>query len=87
MDVADRGYAHGGQRTRARPRLHTMGRVAATDSIAELRAAVRQAARALRDGEPTGPEPTLRPSAEAGAGRLQLQRGDAAGGAARRSPA
>jgi arginyl-tRNA synthetase len=29
------------------------------DSIAELRAAVRQAARSLRDGEPTGPEPTL----------------------------
>jgi arginyl-tRNA synthetase len=33
--------------------------VAATDSIAELRAVVRLAARALRDGEPTGPEPTL----------------------------
>jgi arginyl-tRNA synthetase len=33
--------------------------VIATDSIAELRAAVRDAARALRDGEPTGPEPTL----------------------------
>jgi arginyl-tRNA synthetase len=33
--------------------------VSATDSIAELRAAVQQAARALRDGEPTGPEPTL----------------------------
>ena len=30
-----------------------------TDSIAELRTAVRHAARALRDGEPTGPEPTL----------------------------
>jgi arginyl-tRNA synthetase len=30
-----------------------------TDSIAELRAAVQRAARALRDGEPTGPEPTL----------------------------
>jgi arginyl-tRNA synthetase len=29
------------------------------DSIAELRAAVQRAARALRDGEPTGPEPTL----------------------------
>ncbi len=29
------------------------------DSIAELRAAVQLAARALRDGEPTGPEPTL----------------------------
>jgi arginyl-tRNA synthetase len=31
----------------------------ATDSIAELRGAVERAARALRDGEPTGPEPTL----------------------------
>jgi arginyl-tRNA synthetase len=33
--------------------------VSATDSIAELRAAVQRAARTLRDGEPTGPEPTL----------------------------
>jgi arginyl-tRNA synthetase len=33
--------------------------MAATDPIAELRAAVDDAARALRDGEPTGPEPTL----------------------------
>jgi arginyl-tRNA synthetase len=33
--------------------------VNSADSIAELRAAVQQAARALRDGEPTGPEPTL----------------------------
>jgi arginyl-tRNA synthetase len=33
--------------------------VSETDSIAELRAAVQQAARVLRDGEPTGPEPTL----------------------------
>jgi arginyl-tRNA synthetase len=32
---------------------------ASTDPIAELRAAVGRAARALRDGEPTGPEPTL----------------------------
>jgi arginyl-tRNA synthetase len=31
----------------------------ATDSIAELRSAVERAARSLRDGEPTGPEPTL----------------------------
>jgi arginyl-tRNA synthetase len=39
-----------------------------TDSIAELRAAVRRAALALRDGEPTGPEPTLDrpPKAELG---------------------
>src|SRR5882724_5171243 len=34
-------------------------RVSATDSIAELRGAVEQAARALRDGEPTEPEPSL----------------------------
>jgi arginyl-tRNA synthetase len=33
--------------------------MSATDSIAELRAAVQQAARALRDGEPTSQEPTL----------------------------
>ncbi len=40
----------------------------ATDSIAELRAAVQAAARALRDGEATGPEPTLDrpPKAELG---------------------
>jgi arginyl-tRNA synthetase len=31
----------------------------AADPIAELRAAVNRAARALRDGEPVGPEPTL----------------------------
>jgi arginyl-tRNA synthetase len=33
--------------------------VTGTDSIAELRAAVERASRSLRDGEPTGPEPTL----------------------------
>jgi arginyl-tRNA synthetase len=33
--------------------------VTGTDSIAELRSAVERAARALRGGEPTGPEPTL----------------------------
>jgi arginyl-tRNA synthetase len=33
--------------------------VSATDPVAELHAAVRRAARALRDGEPTGPEPVL----------------------------
>jgi arginyl-tRNA synthetase len=33
--------------------------VSATDSIAELRAAVQHAAQALRDGEPTSQEPTL----------------------------
>ncbi len=37
-----------------------MGAMTATaDPIAELRSAVDRAARALRDGEPTGPEPTL----------------------------
>ncbi|HMB54859.1 MAG TPA: arginine--tRNA ligase, partial [Thermoanaerobaculia bacterium] len=30
-----------------------------TDSIADLRAAVQRAARTLRDGEPSGPQPTL----------------------------
>jgi arginyl-tRNA synthetase len=40
----------------------------AAEPIAELRAAVRRAARGLRDGEPTGPEPTLErpPKAELG---------------------
>ena len=33
--------------------------MSATDSIAELRSAVEQAARALRDGEPTEPTPSL----------------------------
>jgi len=42
--------------------------VTGTDSIAELRAAVERAALALRDGEATGPEPTLDrpPKAELG---------------------
>jgi arginyl-tRNA synthetase len=42
--------------------------MAATDPIAELRSAVSQASLALRDGEPTGPEPTLErpPKAELG---------------------
>jgi arginyl-tRNA synthetase len=41
---------------------------ASSDPIAELRSAVDQAARSLRDGEPTGPEPTLErpPKAELG---------------------
>jgi arginyl-tRNA synthetase len=40
----------------------------AVEPIADLRAAVRSAARALRDGEPSGPEPTLErpPKAELG---------------------
>jgi arginyl-tRNA synthetase len=38
--------------------LHTI-RPMAADPIAELRSAVDRAARALRDGEPTEPEPTL----------------------------
>ena len=42
--------------------------MATSDPIAELRSAVDRAARALRDGEPTGPEPTLErpPKAELG---------------------
>ena len=36
-----------------------MRRVTSTDSIAELRSAVDQAARALREGEPPSPEPSL----------------------------
>jgi arginyl-tRNA synthetase len=42
--------------------------MAATDPIAELRSAVSRASLALRDGEPTGPEPTLErpPKAELG---------------------
>ena len=54
---------------RRRVPLHTMGAMmATTDPIAELRSAVDRAARALRDGEPTGPEPTLErpPKAELG---------------------
>src|ERR1044072_2528663 len=41
--------------------LHTMTSVmtAGSDPIAELRSAFERAARALRDGEPSGPEPTL----------------------------
>src|SRR5262245_35088479 len=35
------------------------GKVTVTDSIAELRSAVNQAARALRDGEATSPDPSL----------------------------
>ena len=58
VDVADDRGAHGGQRTRAGSGPYD-GAVSSTDSIAELRGAVRDAARALRDGEPTGPEPTL----------------------------
>ena len=54
----------------------------ATDSIAELRAAVerRRAGAARRRGG--RPRALPRPAAEARAGRLQLQRGDAAGGSA-----
>ena len=61
--------------------------VTATDSIAELRGAVDRAARALRDGERDRAGALPRPAAEARAGRLQLQRRDAAGGAAGRQPA
>jgi arginyl-tRNA synthetase len=45
-----------------------MPSMSGTDSIADLRAAVQRAALVLRDGEPTGPEPTLDrpPKAELG---------------------
>jgi arginyl-tRNA synthetase len=49
--------------------LHTMGAtMAAADPIAALRSAVDAACRALREGEPSGPEPTLErpPKAELG---------------------
>jgi arginyl-tRNA synthetase len=51
------------------PPLHTMGAtMAAADPIAALRSAVDAACRALREGEPSGPEPTLErpPKAELG---------------------
>jgi len=59
VDVADHGYAHWAASVPGRVFGPYDGVVSATDSIAELRAAVQRAARALRDGEPTGPEPTL----------------------------
>jgi arginyl-tRNA synthetase len=54
--------------TQAPPRPYDAAKMATADPIAELRAAVDSAARALRDGEPTGPEPTLErpPKAELG---------------------
>jgi arginyl-tRNA synthetase len=39
--------------------MKPMMREARTDSVAELRGAVTRAARTLRDGEPSGPEPSL----------------------------
>src|SRR3954453_3505997 len=51
------------------PPLHTMGAtMAAADPIAALRSAVDAACRALREGEASGPEPTLErpPKAELG---------------------
>ncbi len=58
MDIADDGYAQA-----ASVPVSTSGPydwpVTATDSIAELRSAVDQAARALRDGERTEPAPSL----------------------------
>ena len=86
VDVADDGYAQAASVLRVSPGPYD-GRVSTTDSIAELRGAVERAARALRDGEPTEPEPIARPPAEARARRLQLQRGDAARRPARRQPA
>src|ERR1700748_4004289 len=40
-------------------RTPTIAHMPPTDSIAELKGAVEAAARALRDGEPTEPAPTL----------------------------
>jgi arginyl-tRNA synthetase len=58
VDIGDRSYAHGGQRTPGRAGSYDAA-VTATDPIAELRAAVEGAALALRGGEAAGPEPTL----------------------------
>jgi arginyl-tRNA synthetase len=58
VNVADDGYAQAASVLGV-----SLGpydeRVSATDSIAELRTAVERAARALRDGERTEPEPSL----------------------------
>ena len=45
--------------TRIARRTPTIAHMPPTDSIAELKVAVEAAARALRDGEPTEPAPTL----------------------------
>jgi arginyl-tRNA synthetase len=58
VNVADDGYAQAASVLRD-GRGPYDERVSTTDSIAELKAAVEQAARALRDGEQTKPEPTL----------------------------
>jgi arginyl-tRNA synthetase len=58
MEVADQGYAQAASVLRGRLGPYDE-RVSTTDSIAALKAAVEQAARALRDGEQTKPEPTL----------------------------
>ncbi len=57
-----------GQRTSAPSPTYDERDDGTTDPIAELRSAVDRAALALRDGEPTGPEPTLErpPKAELG---------------------
>src|SRR4051794_15187866 len=59
----------GEDRAQPLPPLHTMGAtMAAADPIAALRSAVDAACRALREGEPGAPEPTLErpPKAELG---------------------
>src|SRR4051794_11061954 len=59
----------GEDRAQPLPPLHTMGAtMAAADPIAALRSAVDAACRALREGEASGPEPTLErpPKAELG---------------------
>jgi arginyl-tRNA synthetase len=58
MDIAEDGYAQAAS-VPAAPRGPYDWPVTATDSVAELRGAVDQAARALRDGERTEPPPSL----------------------------
>jgi arginyl-tRNA synthetase len=58
VDIAEDGCAQAASVPWASPGPYDW-RVSATDSIAELRSAVDQAARALRDGEPTEPAPSL----------------------------
>jgi arginyl-tRNA synthetase len=58
MDVADDGYAQAGSVPRPGHGPYDWP-VTAADSIAELSSAVEAAARALRDGEPTEPAPSL----------------------------
>ena len=87
VDVADDGCTQAASVPVRQPRSI---RLAGDRHRFDRRAARRRRpgrARALRDGERDRAGALPRPPAEAGAGRLQLQRGDAAGGAAGRQPA